>query len=117
MTRHRSEFPPRVRLAAWERCGGYCEGCGNRIAAGNGPHYDHAIPDAIGGKPTLENCRVLCYRPCHKLKTVKVDVPEIAKTKRIIAARANAKRKSRPMPGSKASGLRKRMDGTVERRP
>jgi len=54
---------------------------------------------------------------CHSLKTTKLDVPGIAKTKRILAKRIKADRpKSRPLPGTKASGLRKRMDGRVERR-
>jgi 5-methylcytosine-specific restriction enzyme A len=44
-------------------------------------------------------------------------VPRIAKAKRQQRAHLGAKaRKSRPIPGSRASGLRKRMDGTVERR-
>lgn len=117
MTRTRSEFPPKVRLAAWERAGGKCENCGNKIVSGNGPHYDHSTPDAVGGSPTLGNCVVLCIRPCHMLKTTKTDVPEIAKTKRITAKHIGAERTaSRPLAGSKRSGWRKKMDGTVERR-
>ena len=111
----RSEFPKRVRLAAWERAQGHCETCGVKIRLGLGPHYDHVIPDAVGGEPTLENCAVLC-RTCHGVKTAQRDVPAIAKTKRVRDKAVGAKEKrSRPMPGTKASGLRKRMNGSVER--
>lgn len=110
----REEFPAKVKLAAWNRERGHCQECGRKIT--KGVQYDHRIPAAIGGPPTVENCDVLCT-PCHSLKTTTADVPAIAKTKRIIAKAAKAeRRKGRPLPGTKASGLRKRMDGTVERR-
>jgi 5-methylcytosine-specific restriction endonuclease McrA len=79
-------------------------------------HYDHVIPDALGGEPTLENCQVLC-KSCHSTKTSKEDVPRIAKAERNFRQNSGIKKaKGRPIPGSKASGLRKRFDGTVERR-
>jgi len=40
----------------------------------------------------------------------------MAKADRVLKKNFGLKPKGRPMPGSKASGLRKRMDGTVERR-
>lgn len=71
-------------------------------------------------------------------KGAKVDTPEAAKAKRLrpeheafrarmlakvgqsempaVADKPRAKISSRPMPGTKASGMRKRMDGMVERR-
>lgn len=110
----RQEFTAKTKLAAWDRCGGRCERCTAKIIGG--PEYDHIVPAAIGGSAELDNCAVLC-RTCHSLKTSKTDVPQIAKSKRIRAKSANATRiKSRPMAGTKASGLRRRMDGTVERR-
>jgi len=109
----REEFPARVRLAAWNRERGHCQECGSKIT--RGVEYDHIVPTAIGGPPTEANCAVLCS-PCHSLKTTKTDVPAIAKTRRVIAKVAKAERRKRPMAGSKASGWRKRMDGTVERR-
>lgn len=110
----RQEFTPKTKLAAWDRCKGRCERCTAKVIGR--PEYDHMVPAAIGGSAELANCAVLC-RTCHSLKTTKTDVPQIAKTKRVAAKRANAQRiKSRPMAGTKASGLRRRMDGTVERR-
>lgn len=110
----RREFPKSVKLAAWERCKGHCEGCTAKLFPGRF-EFDHDIPDWLGGEPTLENCMVLCD-PCHGAKTAKVDIPRIAKTKRVRNAHLGIRKAKRPMPGSKASGLRKRMDGTVERR-
>jgi len=112
----RDEFTKSTKSAAWERCGGKCEECGKRLGSGHGHAYDHIVAAWLGGSADLENCAVLCTH-CHSLKTTKLDVPGIAKTKRILAKRIKADRpKSRPMPGTRASGLRKRMDGRVERR-
>lgn len=83
----RRDFSKQVRRDAFERCGGHCEGmqmgerCWAKLTLGK-YHYDHIIPDGLGGEPTLENCAVLCVA-CHKDKTSKRDVPAIAKTKRI----------------------------------
>jgi 5-methylcytosine-specific restriction protein A len=112
----RREFTAKTKLAAWERSGGNCENCGVKIYAGMGPEYDHAIRCELGGTNDLDNCRVLC-RNCHGAKTYGRDIPEAAKGKRLRKSRAGIdKPRSRPMPGTKASGLRKRMNGTVERR-
>jgi 5-methylcytosine-specific restriction enzyme A len=113
MTRTRTEFSKKVKVAAFERSQGHCECCTARLWAGK-VHYDHRIPDAQGGEPTLENCQVLCV-PCHTVKTAK-DAADTAKAKRREARHIGAHRSARPMPGSKASGLRKRMNGKVEKR-
>jgi 5-methylcytosine-specific restriction protein A len=103
----RQEFSEKVKVAAFERAKGRCERCTALLAGSNRPQYDHAIPDAVDGPPTLANCLVLC-RNCHGRKTSEKDVPEIAKTKRIRAKHANATGKLR-------RGFRgwKKMDGTV----
>ena len=75
----RREFPARVKIAAFERCGGRCEECTAKLGPGN-VEYDHAIPDGLTGSPTLDNCRVLC-RSCHREKTAK-DIGAISKAKR-----------------------------------
>lgn len=107
----RSEFTKRTKLAALARAGEVCEECLLRPVA----EFDHAIPAAIGGGNDLANCVALCRR-CHANKTRKRDVPQIAKSKRIAEKRAGVRKSKRPMPGSRASGWRKRMDGTTERR-
>jgi 5-methylcytosine-specific restriction protein A len=77
----RREFPAKVKVAAFERAQGHCEGCTARLYPGR-YHYDHRIPDALGGEPALENCTVLCLA-CHGQKTAGADQPAIAKVKRV----------------------------------
>lgn len=77
----RREFPPKVMTKSFERAKGRCEKCTAHLYVGKF-HYDHVIPDAMGGEPTLENCEVLCVA-CHSIKTRTKDVPEIAKVKRV----------------------------------
>lgn len=107
----RTNFPAKVKALAMQRCGGCCEDCGLKILGR--PEYDHVLPDALAGEATLENCQVLCAK-CHRRKTT-ADQHQIAKADRI---RRNAEgrkvMKGRPLRGTRASGLRKRMNGTVE---
>jgi 5-methylcytosine-specific restriction protein A len=79
----RREFSKAVKREAFTRANGVCEGkdCGAKLTLGK-YHYDHRIPDALGGEPELWNCEVLCIA-CHSVKTRTTDVPAIAKTKRI----------------------------------
>mgnify|MGYP001283912999 CR=1 FL=1 len=76
----RREFPAKVKAAAFERAKGHCEECTARLYPGKFL-YDHQIPDALGGEPTLDNCVVRCSA-CHAVKTTKEDVPRIAKAVR-----------------------------------
>lgn len=76
----RREFPKGVKAKAAARCGGHCEVCGARLTTA-GYHYDHIVPDGLGGEPTLENCQVLCL-VCHKAKTHREDNPRMQKADR-----------------------------------
>lgn len=108
----RAEFSARTKLEAFERAKGRCETCGRKIMSG--AEYDHIIEETLTHDNSLENCRVQCAK-CHAVKT-KRNRPKIDKTRRIIKKRAGIKpRKGPPLPGTKASGIRKRMDGSVER--
>ncbi|MEQ8822780.1 MAG: HNH endonuclease signature motif containing protein [Filomicrobium sp.] len=110
----RSEFSKKTKLAAWERSGGYCEcGCNQKIIGT--PEYDHIIEDMIDGGNDLENCRVMTKK-CHRLKTEERR-PELDKTRRSFEKRIGVrKRKGRPMPGTRTSGWKQKMDGSWERR-
>ncbi len=84
----RREFSAQTKREAWERSGKCCEGlrasgerC-NTFLEHKPHHYDHIIPDGIGGKNDLQNCAVLCL-DCHGEKTNKRDIPIIAKAKRV----------------------------------
>jgi len=109
----RREFPAKVKVVAFQRAAGCCEKCGSRLFPGN-IQYDHRLPDALGGEPTLENCAVLC-RSCHSSKSAREDVPRIRKADRQRRGYIGANKTKRPMPGTRASGIRKHMNGTVER--
>lgn len=109
----RQEFKPKIMAQAALRANGRCEGCTRRLMPGDF-HYDHVIPDALGGLPTLENCQVLC-RSCHSVKTAKEDVPRIAKAKRNYR-KSNGIRKPSRFPAARTSIWKKRMDGSVVRR-
>lgn len=88
----RREFSAKVLVAAFERAKDHCEGCGAFLFAGKFA-YDHVIPDALGGEPTLSNCQVLCVA-CHGAKTAGADVPRIAKARRQHIKHIGAKKPS-----------------------
>ena len=111
----RAEFPVSVRKAAYARSGGVCEcGCGQPFTdhPKERPHYDHALPDFLGGTNGLENCQVfrVC---CHQVKTYGKDMPHIIKARRGEKDRRGFKAAKRKIQGSKGTGLRKRMSGEV----
>ena len=62
----RREFSKKTQRQARDRAAGRCEAelpggerCPCALVAGRFV-YDHRIPDAMGGEPTLENCQVIC---------------------------------------------------------
>lgn len=123
MTIPRREFPRPVKAAIVlrslnERGQVTCEGCG--LVLGKKPyHIDHTIPDAMyldKSRPlTAADGKLLGKQCCHDPKTVK-DIGDIAKVKRIEARHLGIKSAtSRPLVGTKASGIRKRFNGDVEK--
>ena len=107
----RSEFSNKVKRDALNRANGKCENpaCGASLSL-NKYHYDHRIPDQMGGDASLDNCQLLCWA-CHKEKT-KADVGDIAKAKRIERRHLGIRPKSR-FPGSRDSKLKKKIGGGV----
>ena len=94
---------------------GICHICNGKIGPGEAWDRSHPIPLAMGGADDETNWDI-AHRKCHRSIT-KTDVADIARAKRREAANLGAaKRSSRPMAGSRASGWKKRMDGTIERR-
>jgi hypothetical protein len=97
--------------------------------------FDHAIHHAIGGGAVFHNLTMRTIAD-HREKTAKIDIPQIAKTKRLSAEqeafRKRLERKtdptvaqeiqppsrfrSRPLAGTKQSGMKRRMDGKVVKR-
>lgn len=123
----RREFSVATREDAWKRSGGACEaegaayGLGTDVRCGAdmtlaavGVHYDHINPDALSKDNSLENCAAVCRR-CHDWKTRNRDVPLITDSNRVIKKARGQRKLSRPMPGSRRSGIRRPMNGTVGR--
>jgi 5-methylcytosine-specific restriction protein A len=101
----RREFPKKVRALAFKRCGGVCEDCTAKLFPGN-VEYDHRMPDALDGEPTLENCTVLC-RACHKVKSAE-DASNLARALRREANHIGARAPSRnPIPGGRDTPWKK----------
>lgn len=75
----RQEFPTKVRKAAVARANGKCERCEAVLKKGEA-HFDHILPCALGGEPTLANCQLICT-VCHSGKT-RDDVGRIRKADR-----------------------------------
>ena len=107
--------PPRVKARIVLAQDGLCAcGCGVKLgAAGEVVEFDHEIALVNGGENRETNLRAL-RRPCHGEKT-KTDVAEKAKVARVLAKHLGIAPKKRKILGSKGTGLRKRMDGTVVR--
>lgn len=113
MTARRS-LSPTKRLAVFERHRGVCHLCEQRIQVGQSWEVEHVRALALGGADDESNMRP-AHEACHGIKT-KADNASWTKAKRAKMRHLGIRRSSNPMPGSKASGLRKRMNGQVERR-
>lgn len=108
-------IPDRVRVRVFERDKGRCQCCDRFIAAGDLWQTDHTVAIINGGENREANLRTL-LDACHKAKT-KGDVAEKSVIyKKKLARMGLKKSKWRPMAGTKRSGWKRKMDGTVERR-
>ena len=112
----RPTFSTSFRLSLFLKRKGICSDCNRKIEAGKAWDIDHILPLAMGGTNAPENLQILC-RPCHRSKTSHSDIPCIAKTKRLKARHLGARAPStRPIPGSRRSPWKRKMDGSVVRR-
>lgn len=123
----RREFSRKVRaqiiLRATDENGQVvCEGCG--LILGHKPYeIDHTVAEALiidkSRKLTADDGKLLGRDCCHRGGRNKTadDVRMIRKADRQRDKASGAfKRKSRTMPGSRASQWKRKMDGTRERR-
>lgn len=108
-----TDIPKRVKLRIYFRYGGVCQICFAKEKI-LGPEYDHRVAIINGGQHRESNL-VPVHPKCHKAKT-RTDVAEKSATARTQAHHIGIKKSKRPMPGSRASPFKKKMDGTVERR-
>lgn len=114
----RSEFPLSVRKAALKRSNGICEcGCGQPFTdhPKERPHYDHALPDFLGGTNDLENCQVLRVA-CHQVKTYGKDMGQIVKVRREEKRRLGLERKKSSFATSRDGKFKQKIGGEIVRR-
>ena len=112
----RQSFSTTFRLSLFLDRSGTCEGCSQRIQAGQAWDIDHILPLALGGTNEPNNLQILC-KPCHQTKTHHSDIPRIAKIKRLKAKHLGASSSAYlPIPGSKSSPWKRKMEGSVVRR-
>lgn len=114
MTRRSLTRLQKVRI--FDAAGGICHLCGLKIWAGRGEqwHVEHVTPLSFGGADDESNMKP-AHVKCHADKT-REEAPIRAKSDRVRAHYLGIKKTtSLPIPGSRASGIRKRMNGTVER--
>ena len=113
MTRRR--FSAKALMARLIEFGGKCAHCQCKTGGSAGLEWDHIQPLMMGGDDEMANLQPLC-RGCHRAKT-REDVAHIAKSKRMQQRAAGISRQPRnPVPGSKASPWKRRVDGTVVKR-
>lgn len=109
-----SRPPPHVRARIFKDHGGVCYLAKREIKSGEPWDLDHVIA-LINGGENRETNLAPALRDKHREKT-KADVAEKSAAYHVAAKHIGISfRKGRPMPGSRASGLRRRMNGQVER--
>lgn len=109
-----SAIPDRVRLRVWERCEGRCGECGRKIGPADTWIIEHLVALANGGANRETNLGVTCGW-CKPQKD-RADIQITKHGRRVRERHLGINKTRRPIPGSKASGWKRRMDGTVERR-
>ena len=111
MTRRRS-LTRNQRIAIFDDADGICHLCELPILPGKEEwQAEHPTALALCGSDKVEDMRP-AHKKCHAVKTAKEDIPRIAKAVRQRANHLGVKRhQGRPMPGTKASGIRKPMGG------
>lgn len=105
--------PPRVRLRVFLCFGGRCQcGCNRTIRPGERWRLDHKKALILGGEHRESNFQPILEE--HDRAKVKAEVAEKARTYRKRMSNYGQKQSRNPMPGSRRSRFKKRMDGTVE---
>ena len=121
---HPWRHEPRQRLTDQQRAklfldkGGKCHRCHRKLRSGEKWIAEHLVALSTGGDNSPENWDVTCEW-CLPEKN-REDAGKTAKMRAVAVScyvpSGERQKKGRPMPGSKRSGWRHKMDGTWERR-
>ena len=109
----RARLSTTERFALLQREKYRCHLYNGLIYVGQAWDVSHEIPLELGGADDDGNRRAAHRRPCHRDRTALVDLPAIAKAKRIQANHHGARVARYPMRGGRHDFLKKKMDGTV----
>lgn len=112
----RKALSPKQRMQLFVDRGGVCCICGGKIHVGERWIDEHVNPLSRTGTNDWDN-RGIAHEKCARSKTSQ-EASERSKIRSVATKHfgAGKKRKGAPMPGSKDSKWRKKMDGTVVRR-
>lgn len=112
-----SVIPDRVRLRIWRKYEGRCQcGCGRKIMAGEAWDCEDEIAIINGGQRRESNLRPFLKE--HHPEKTKRDVKEKSAYYKRAKSAAGIRKKPRgpPLIGTKRSGWKRKLDGTIERR-
>lgn len=119
----RLEFTKTTKREALSRSKGFCEATGRfygfkpgercNAPLAYGVEFDHyPVRAADGGSNLLENCSAVCVR-CHRWKTGNVDIPGLAKSKRISDKRRGISKPRSVFETAREGRFKRRLDGRV----
>ena len=114
-TTKRKNMTPRLRLKVWEAHKGMCILCKSKIDGVRERWIlEHEIPLALGGKDDESNMGP-AHEGCALVKTFgkSGDIAKAAKAKRVKIKHLGIKKSKNPLPGSKGSKFKKKIDGSV----
>lgn len=112
--------PPSVKRRLYRKQDGRCPKCSRYLVSGN-ITCDHIIPLWVEGGPGNRetNLQLICTRPC-SIKKTGAEAAMRARANKAMDKRLGFKAPSKdrrpPMPGTRRSKWKKKLDGTVVRR-
>jgi 5-methylcytosine-specific restriction protein A len=110
----RKNLSSKQRLQMFVDAKGICCVCGGKIDGVRDAWIEHINPLWLNGDNSAPNMQP-AHIKCAKAKTAG-EATDRAKGKRIAEKHYGARKSARPMPGSRASGWRKKMNGEVIKR-
>jgi hypothetical protein len=104
-------LPERVYKRLWRLQKGRCPKCGRFLRPGH-VIREHVKPVWGGGENRESNIQLWCKVPCSSEKTSEEAAPRAKGDRMLRMYLGLKKRKGRPMPGTKASGWKRKVDGS-----